>query len=1234
VPSTWRGGREGPKGVATGDLDGDGTADAATSNLDGTVTVLFQRSGGEPPSVVHLHTGVSTLRDIALLDFTGDERLDIAAAAVLEGEVVLFTNLGGGTFDRAVRVAVGPYARDLVAGDFDGDGDPDLAVAGSGFGLRLLIGQAGGGGAGAAAFQLGPPLDAFRVAGGSTRPVYALGKYRPAGASADSLVAAHAWSEGISVLRAGAGGVLALTGSMATGCGVYAIALGALALPAESEVADLVTVHRDCDWVEVRRGTPDGSGFGPGVHQHLEVPGRPRAAAILDLNGDGWNDLAVALRELDRVLVFRNSAGLLEPSSELPVGRSPRDLAAADFDLDLEIDLAVVHRDSGDVAVLTGYPGQAGFSALDQVYLVDGEVADLVLADLNVDGRDDVVQLHRASGDVSVRLAGPGGVLGGPRYFDVADLPNDLRLADLDGDGVLDAVTANIGERGSPRGSISVRFGDRQGGFGPERRFTIPDEIQGALFSLEVADFDGDEDADVAAGFFDCRLAFFEGRGDGSFVSTRVDFFTYEARAMVSGDFDLDGDADLAGAGFDGSVVVLENLGDILTRRDTPRIDYRYPDDGKFGTNALDARDLSGDGDLDLVVGSGDGVMVFLGERGVEFRRGDADVPGTAFPVSSLGAGDFDGDGDDDVAVSCRVLSCVTILTNAGDGELLPALAVEVPAAGFLAAGDVDGDGFADLVGSGDVLWTALSSRRARRSAPPTLSPERTAVPGPVINEILAVNNAVPLPVDNSRTPDWVELYNSSPTPFFLTGWQLVLEPLVVESGAVEPPRIYAFPPGTRIEPASHLLLVFSESRRSPYHTGFRVPGAGGTLRLRDAAGRDVDVVRYPEQRENLSYARYRDGLATSFTFNNFPTPADANVDGGAVAPVASLDLALAASADPGAIGALRLPRPGEWIRFHATGDDDVGIVGLSLLWERADDPAAPGGRVILFDDGMHRDGGVLDGSFAGVLAPGLPPGAEIRLRMEAIDLSGTTVVLPQATRDSRAVATPYYSIALPRSRPSLEISEVVSRNDSGLRDEHGGTPDWVEVRNCGAAPVSLSGVKLGDRFPMSDAWFSFPPGRVLSPGEHIVVFCDGNAAQGSFHAPFTLRLGGGTVFLIGTTESGAYYAIDAVRFGAQQPDQAFARATCGGAWITAAPTPGAPNPASALNGDVDGNGRLEITDAIAVLDFLFGEGSLVCPHAADVNASAEVDISDAVFLLRHLFLGGPAPQPQAVACS
>jgi hypothetical protein len=63
--------------------------------------------------------------------------------------------------------------------------------------------------------------------------------------------------------------------------------------------------------------------------------------------------------------------------------------------------------------------------------------------------------------------------------------------------------------------------------------------------------------------------------------------------------------------------------------------------------------------------------------------------------------------------------------------------------------------------------------------------------------------------------------------------------------------------------------------------------------------------------------------------------------------------------------------------------------------------------------------------------------------------------------------------------------------------------------------------------------------------------------------------------------------------------------------------------------GDANGDGRMDLSDAVFILGFLFIGGSAPgCMDAADVNDDQEVNIADAIFALSHLFTGGAAPPP------
>ncbi|MBI4602090.1 MAG: hypothetical protein HY721_09030, partial [Planctomycetes bacterium] len=80
-------------------------------------------------------------------------------------------------------------------------------------------------------------------------------------------------------------------------------------------------------------------------------------------------------------------------------------------------------------------------------------------------------------------------------------------------------------------------------------------------------------------------------------------------------------------------------------------------------------------------------------------------------------------------------------------------------------------------------------------------------------------------------------------------------------------------------------------------------------------------------------------------------------------------------------------------------------------------------------------------------------------------------------------------------------------------------------------------------------------------------------------------------------------------------------------------PPPSPPSP-QFRRADVDGNGGLEITDAIRLLCFLFlGCHAPPCPDAADADDNGELEITDAIRILGFLFLGAPPPRAPFPAC-
>jgi len=218
---------------------------------------------------------------------------------------------------------------------------------------------------------------------------------------------------------------------------------------------------------------------------------------------------------------------------------------------------------------------------------------------------------------------------------------------------------------------------------------------------------------------------------------------------------------------------------------------------------------------------------------------------------------------------------------------------------------------------------------------------------------------------------------------------------------------------------------------------------------------------------------------------------------------------------------------------------------------------------------------------------------------------------------------------APPNLVSKVRINEVMVTNTSSLADETGAYSPWLELYNPTDAPVDLSGIPLSDDVNAAGKW-ALPagPASVAPPRGYLVIFCDGRASPGpGLHALFTLVPGPLELVLNGGSD---VFLADA---SVLRPDQVMGRYPDGGEEIRVltAPTPGAANAepmprGEGARGDVDQNGRIDLTDAIDILAYLFSETfTPYCEPVADANHDGTVDMADPVRILFFLFSGGPA---------
>jgi hypothetical protein len=419
----------------------------------------------------------------------------------------------------------------------------------------------------------------------------------------------------------------------------------------------------------------------------VSTPANPTCVALGDLNQDGRMDVVAGMPEGGIAIGLALGGGSVGPFTRWFTSHPVRSVHVADSDGDGKMDILCAGSLVVEPATMVVAYGDGAGGIADSFVVAESRPGTIAAAgDLDNDGRADLVFAPADTDSIAVYRSNANRTLTRAGAFAMVSFPDEVDLADLAGDSLLDVVVSYSGPT-----TFSVLPNLGGGAFAAREDHALPSSIRSLGFGHMTL---------PATNFWDMvtlgtNLVFWRSTGGASFISPRdlevastlVDFRIVDVNA--------DGHPDVIG----GRANV--NPRDVTAILNQPNGGWNplvRSSGSLYNVSGVAIGDVGGDGKVDaawpavsvpaVVLAPGNGNGTF-GSR--------AELVTTSGTFRGVAAGDFDGDGDGDIIVNLNNQLYGIRMEGGLVDEVLPQSVSRIMPE--LVAGRFDSDANLDLAG-------------------------------------------------------------------------------------------------------------------------------------------------------------------------------------------------------------------------------------------------------------------------------------------------------------------------------------------------------------------------------------------------------------------------------------------------------------------------------------------------------------------------------------------------------